>query len=384
MCSLAPAASLAQEAAPKQAEAPSAASFDVSGFWHSFTANSMNWLWVVLAAVACYALGVLVVKGLAGAKESPANAGAMGCFITLFLFVLFLSVGVLGYLTPWVLPAVAFWSVFAVLGILALIFLFTKAQALKVPLFLLIALALGGSYFAYSYKMNSSVAADTHPEQLPKPGNSASNVTKQDLAKPVDDAMRAKSAVLFIQSSSGTGTGFFVSADGSAITCAHVVGDDSDVSVILWDGRHITAHVERKSSSDLALLKLPVTDVPFLGLADKSEVKQGAETTIWGYKLGMNGGTAAGIPEPSLNKGSIAALRSWKSGVNIIEYSNPTAHGDSGGPLLVTKSGKVAGVVQSKMDAEVKTEGSKIRAETAEGMAFAISADEITKLIAEK
>src|SRR6202035_2541777 len=69
----------------------------------------------------------------------------------------------------------------------------------------------------------------------------------------------------------GQGLGFFISADGYAVTNNHVVQNAETVTVTADDGKTYTAKViGTDSRSDLALIKVEGTSFPFVKLADAS------------------------------------------------------------------------------------------------------------------
>ena len=74
----------------------------------------------------------------------------------------------------------------------------------------------------------------------------------------------------------GVGSGFIISNDGYVLTNAHVVEGADEVTVTLTDRREFKAKVlgaDRRS--DVALLKLPVNNLPYLRTGDSSKIRVG-------------------------------------------------------------------------------------------------------------
>ena len=141
-----------------------------------------------------------------------------------------------------------------------------------------------------------------------------------------------------------TGTGFFVSADGSFVTAAHVVADCGNVQVKSDDGSTQEARVvARDATNDLALLKLDKGPAKFASLRI-------------GIRLG-EGVAAFGFPHTDLlstsgnfTLGNVTALTGMGDDVRYLQVSAPVQAGNSGGPLL-DQSGNLVGVVTAKLNA---------------------------------
>ena len=67
----------------------------------------------------------------------------------------------------------------------------------------------------------------------------------------------------------GEGSGFFISADGYAVTNNHVVEHAKTVQVVTDDGKILTAKViGTDPKTDLALIKVDGNNFPFVKFAD--------------------------------------------------------------------------------------------------------------------
>lgn len=95
---------------------------------------------------------------------------------------------------------------------------------------------------------------------------------------------------------SGSGSGFIVSADGLILTSAHVVDDASDVTVRLTDRREFKATVLAvDSQSDVAVLHVSATKLPFVRLGDSAKVRAGEPVMTIGAPDGSGNTVTAGI-----------------------------------------------------------------------------------------
>ncbi len=169
------------------------------------------------------------------------------------------------------------------------------------------------------------------------------------------------SAVVVIRSTLGVGTGFFVSEDGMLVTNNHVIAGDETVSVKQRNGQVILGKIiKTNKQKDLALIKVDGYGFAYLTLGTLREAKVGSDVI------------AIGTPERlewSVTQGVVSAFRNF-DGVDFIQTDAAINSGNSGGPLIALLSGKVIGV---------NSQG--VRKSVAEGLNFAISAEEVTRLI---
>ena len=142
----------------------------------------------------------------------------------------------------------------------------------------------------------------------------------------------------------GSGSGFFISPDGIAVTNNHVVTGAATLEVYIGGDttKSYNAQVLGVSEcNDLAVIKVNTTeDVPYMEWYD-GEIRAGLDVYAAGFPLGD--------PEFTLTKGIVAKakaggdLTGTSSIDHTIEHDANIQPGNSGGPLL-TPDGKVAGV----------------------------------------
>ncbi|PLX39081.1 MAG: hypothetical protein C0606_00615 [Hyphomicrobiales bacterium] len=134
------------------------------------------------------------------------------------------------------------------------------------------------------------------------------------------------------------GSGFFISADGYAVTNNHVVENAEEVTVTTNSGKEYTAKViGSDEKTDLALIKVEGNgDFPHVNFADE-DIRVGDWVVAVGNPFGLGGTVTAGIVS--------ARGRDIGAGPydDFIQLDAPINRGNSGGPTFNLK-GKVVGV----------------------------------------
>ena len=140
------------------------------------------------------------------------------------------------------------------------------------------------------------------------------------------------------QTVTGEGSGFFISADGYAVTNNHVVDHAKTVQVTTDDGAVYKAKVVGSDSkTDLALIKVDADkSFPFVKFADR-DPRVGDWVVAVGNPFGLGGTVTAGIVS--------ARGRDIGSGPydDYIQIDAPINKGNSGGPAF-NMDGEVIGV----------------------------------------
>ena len=163
----------------------------------------------------------------------------------------------------------------------------------------------------------------------------------------------------------GQGSGFFISADGYAVTNNHVVEKAESVEVTTDDGKTYTAKViGTDPKTDIALIKIDGrTDFPHVALGDKPP-RIGDWVLAVGNPFGLGGTVTAGIVS--------ARGRDIGAGPydDFIQIDAPVNKGNSGGPTFDV-DGNVIGV----NTAIYSPSGGSV------GIAFAIPADTVRNVV---
>ena len=169
------------------------------------------------------------------------------------------------------------------------------------------------------------------------------------------------------QFATGQGSGFFISADGYAVTNNHVVDKAESVEVTTDDGKTHTAKViGTDPRTDLALIKVEGgSDFPFVHLSDQAP-RIGDWVIAVGNPFGLGGTVTAGIVS--------ARGRDIGAGPydDFIQIDAPVNKGNSGGPTFDV-DGNVIGV----NTAIFSPSGGSV------GIAFAIPADTVKSVVSQ-
>ena len=136
----------------------------------------------------------------------------------------------------------------------------------------------------------------------------------------------------------GSGSGFFISADGTIVTNNHVVANAEEITVKTSDGRTFKARlVGRDEGSDLAVIKVEGQSFPFVSFEENSEPRVGDWVIAVGNPFGLGGTATAGIVS--------AKSRDIGGGVanEFLQIDAAINRGNSGGPTFDIY-GRVIGV----------------------------------------
>ena len=138
----------------------------------------------------------------------------------------------------------------------------------------------------------------------------------------------------------GLGSGVIVSADGTILTNNHVVEGAEKITVLMSNDKTYDARiVGLDESSDLAVLKIEATNLPFLNLGNSDNVRIGDVVLAIGNPLGIGQTVTAGIISA---KGRRTGL-SYGSYEDFLQTDAPINRGNSGG-ALVNLSGELIGI----------------------------------------
>jgi len=164
----------------------------------------------------------------------------------------------------------------------------------------------------------------------------------------------------------GQGSGFFITADGYAVTNNHVVQNAETVQVTADDGKTYAAKViGTDPRTDLALIKVEGKDFPYVKLGDAAP-RVGDWVLAVGNPFGLGGTVTAGIVS--------ARGRDIGAGPydDFIQIDAPVNKGNSGGPTFDVE-GNVIGV----NTAIFSPSGGSV------GIAFAIPAETVKGVVAQ-
>lgn len=178
-----------------------------------------------------------------------------------------------------------------------------------------------------------------------------------------------------IASGKSIGSGTIIDADGTILTCAHVVADfqgvrlssKGKIDVTLQDGRTFKGTVEHADMhSDIAIVKInSKTPLPTAKLGSSSRLRPGDWVLSLGCPLSLQNTVTAGIVSCVDRKSSDLGLGGMRR--EYLQTDCAINPGNSGGPL-VNVDGEIVGVNIMKVLA-------------ADGLSFAVPVDSIIKII---
>lgn len=160
----------------------------------------------------------------------------------------------------------------------------------------------------------------------------------------------------------GVGSGFIISNDGFVLTNAHVVEGADEVTVTLTDRREFKAKVlgaDRRS--DVALLKLSASNLPYLRTGDSSKIRVGEWVVAIGSPFNLDNTVTAGIIS--------AKSRDTGEYLPLIQSDVAVNPGNSGGPLINMR-GEVIGI-----NSQIATLSGAYN-----GISFAVPIDEVMRV----
>jgi serine protease Do len=135
------------------------------------------------------------------------------------------------------------------------------------------------------------------------------------------------------------GSGFFIAANGYLVTNNHVVENADKITVHTSDDRTFTARVVgRDPATDLAVLKVDGSNLPFVSFEDRAKPRVGDWVVAVGNPFNLGGTATAGIVS-ALGRKNL----SESSYIDYMQIDAPINRGNSGGPTF-DLSGRVVGV----------------------------------------
>jgi S1-C subfamily serine protease len=140
-----------------------------------------------------------------------------------------------------------------------------------------------------------------------------------------------------------SGTAFFISPDGTALTLPHVLEGAKRVEATLPDGgkTDMTALDPTAGEARIAVMRFQVSDTKFFKLGSSDLVREGDEIYVISNPLEFTNSMTSGI---------IAKAVRVVDEETFIQFSAPISFGSGGGPLINTL-GQVVGIASSSFTA---------------------------------
>jgi S1-C subfamily serine protease len=138
------------------------------------------------------------------------------------------------------------------------------------------------------------------------------------------------------------GSGVIISSDGYIVTNNHVVQDAEKVTITLNDKREYEGEIiGTDPASDLALIKINESRLPYLKFANSDSVRIGEWVLAIGNPMGLNSTVTAGIISAKARQ--LSTGRNTMSDEVYLQTDAAVNSGNSGG-ALVNASGQLVGI----------------------------------------
>ncbi|AWW30274.1 deoxyribonuclease HsdR [Echinicola strongylocentroti] len=142
-----------------------------------------------------------------------------------------------------------------------------------------------------------------------------------------------------------SGSGVIISKDGYIVTNNHVIDDAKEIQITLYDNTNYDAKViGTDPTTDLALLKIDASGLPFVPFGDSDNTKVGEWVLAVGNPFDLTSTVTAGII--SAKARNIGILRNENNNLQIESFLQTDAvvnRGNSGG-ALVNLAGELIGI----------------------------------------
>ncbi len=168
-------------------------------------------------------------------------------------------------------------------------------------------------------------------------------------AAPVDELVRIHGdAVIMVKTPSGLGSGFFINDKGHLITNYHVVENETEISVNVFD-KTDTGYVRKEFKKVKIIAMQPVRDLALLQISEEDLADTEIKTVVLAQDDGVEVGSmifAIGNPlglERSVSQGIVSSKTRAIGYLRFIQTDAAINPGNSGGPLFNTR-GEVVGV----------------------------------------
>lgn len=131
------------------------------------------------------------------------------------------------------------------------------------------------------------------------------------------------------------GSGFFIDAEGTAVTNYHVIEEAYSADAITSDecAHTVTKVIAWDKELDLAIIQCDISNSQPLMISQR-EITTGETVYTVGSSLGLTG---------TISDGIVSAASREVEGVECIQITAPISHGNSGGPLL-NRFGEAIGI----------------------------------------
>lgn len=163
------------------------------------------------------------------------------------------------------------------------------------------------------------------------------------------DKKEYSKTVIYLETDVGSGSGFIVTSNGYAITCAHVVDGSNDIYVKVKQNHKFEVYqaslINIDKSIDIALIKIE-DDTYFYAQIEMDDYEPfpGEEIIIYGYPFGRRMSDDIVELNVSFTRGYISSNQVI-NGINKTLLDISAKAGNSGSPIISLETGRVIGVL---------------------------------------
>jgi len=187
-----------------------------------------------------------------------------------------------------------------------------------------------------------TVAAEKSVDAVVHVMTSYSNSNEYSYGNPLFDFFFGPRSYSTPEPVMGSGSGVILTQDGFIVTNNHVIDNAQEIKVILNDKRSFDAKlVGRDPSTDIALLKINATELPFISFGNSDDLKLGEWVLAIGNPFNLTSTVTAGII--SAKARNIKLVEDRYAIESFIQTDAAVNPGNSGGALVNLK-GELVGI----------------------------------------
>lgn len=157
------------------------------------------------------------------------------------------------------------------------------------------------------------------------------------------------------------GTGFLAHEKGYILTCSHIINPTDSIVALFPPGLNTfnpmtlsqvkaipLILVQNNPINDVSLLKITISidvRVPINLLGETTTLECGSNIATIGFPFGYDS-----LHLQSITQGIVSSKTVSANGAKLIQFDSMVHEGNSGGPLLDLKTGKVIGIVTNRFN----------------------------------
>jgi len=169
-----------------------------------------------------------------------------------------------------------------------------------------------------------------------KPYPEGGVLNSEQIYEKVNAAVFKIETKILSESDFSSGSGFFITSDGIAVTNMHVITFMSSANIITADGNihPVEGILALHPKADIAIIKIKGNNFPYLDVGNPAALRIAQRIYCVGSPYGFDN---------SISDGLVSSLNRYYNGYTYIQISAPIAPGSSGGALL-NEYGQVVGI----------------------------------------